>query len=85
MHGCLQTARLNGQGAVRNAGYLEWAATNDLIVVFPQNKYNYNTNMDCCWSTNQHQIGDDDYYNQNGIQNAAIRKLIARLTQKRDP
>lgn len=30
-------------------------------------------------------IGDSDYYNQNGIQNSAMRQLIARLVADRDP
>lgn len=35
MHGCMQTAAINGEVVFRNAGFLEYAASNDIITVFP--------------------------------------------------
>ncbi len=35
-HGCLQNIPLIGTDYVENAGYLQWAETNNIIVLFPQ-------------------------------------------------
>lgn len=35
LHGCLGTAAIIGEVTFRNIGFLEYAATNDIIVVFP--------------------------------------------------
>ena len=37
-HGCSGGASFIGTGFIENAGYLEWAATNDIVVLFPQIK-----------------------------------------------
>lgn len=51
MHGCGGfAARTAGQDLVRFAGFLEHAAANDVIVVFPQAMYNYFTNMFMCFA-----------------------------------
>jgi len=81
MHGCLQTAAVgNGEVALRNAGFLEYAASNDIIVVFPQNYYNYTSNMFCCWSHQDHTLGDPNSTNNLGIQNQVFKGMIDRLT-----
>ena len=78
------TAALLGEITIRNIGLMEWAATNDIIVVFPQNKYNYGSNLFCCWSHQDYSLPDENYFNNLGIQNAAFKRMIDRLTSERD-
>lgn len=84
LHGCMGTAALLGEITIRNIGLMEWAATNDIIVVFPQNKYNYGSNLFCCWSHQDYSLPDENYFNNLGIQNAAFKRMIDRLTSERD-
>ena len=62
-HGCLQSVKLIGQVYFRNIGFMEYAVTNDLIIVFPQNTYNLDSNLFDCWSHSNWMLPDKDYYN----------------------
>ena len=73
MHGALDSAAFLGDSWVRNAGFLEYAATNDLIVIFPQNTWNPVTNPFGLWSVQPSIIQDEDYYNRNGRQPQAFK------------
>ena len=48
IHGCEQGRNKIDGTFVKNAGYLEWAASNNLIVLFPQAKTN-TLNPKGCW------------------------------------
>lgn len=63
---------------------MEYAATNDIIVVFPQNKYNLFGNLYSCWSHQDYSLLDKDYYNNLGVQNKAFKSMIDRLTSAID-
>jgi len=80
----MQTAAINGEVAFRNAGFLEYAASNDIIAVFPQNYYNLGSNLFCCWSHQDYTLPDENSKNNLGIQNEAFRQMITRITSERD-
>lgn len=48
-HGCSQSKSSIGKEYLENTGYLEWAASNNLIVLFPQSVKNPPLNMNGCW------------------------------------
>ena len=64
LHGC---TAIIGEDLVRNSDFLEYAAANDMIIIFPQNMYNLLTNPFSCWSTSSSTLPDENYFNQNGI------------------
>ncbi|KAJ5068005.1 dipeptidyl peptidase four (iv) family [Anaeramoeba ignava] len=47
-HGCLQSTENIGEVFILNAGYLEWAEANNIVVVFPQTQSNV-LNPKACW------------------------------------
>lgn len=61
---------------VEQTGFLEWAAGNDLIVLFPQ-AAPFEGNDRGCWDF----WGGTgvDYYNNKGVQPNAIKKMIERI------
>jgi len=65
-HGCTQTSELIGDLVVRELGWLQWAANNDMIVVMPQVKWGDN-NVDACWSTEEYIISDPNAWNKDGV------------------
>ena len=48
-HGCGQEKQFLNEDYAQNTGYLEWAATNDLIVLFPQAVSAPFVNESGCW------------------------------------
>jgi hypothetical protein len=63
-HGCGGGSSYIGTGFIENAGYLEWAATNDIALVFPQIKGNkIQGQFQGCWDFFGY-TGDDYTLNQ---------------------
>lgn len=85
MHGCGFSAKVTGQDLVRFGGFLEYAASNDIIVVFPQAVYNYFTNMFMCFSFDGSMNLDPDFYNKNGVQPSSLKRMLDRATSPIDP
>ncbi len=79
-HGCQQTTRDLGDLFYMRAGYNEWAANNNIIVLYPQVVPQRWTNPKGCWDW----WGYDstDYYNKAGPQMAAVMAMIRRLAGK---
>jgi len=82
LHGC-ETAKSFVQNdeylydiVPKNWGYLEWAALNDMIVIFPQVKQT-NTNSRACWDTSGYT--DDNWFTNQGAQTQALKKMIERV------
>ena len=75
-HGCEQTAERVGDAVYRWAGYNDWAATNDIIVLYPQ-LISTRRNPGGCWDW----WGYDSayYYTKKGPQMAAVMAMIRRL------
>jgi hypothetical protein len=80
-HGCLQYQQLIADAFYAQAGYNRWAATNRIIVLYPQtiesNLIPYNPKG--CWDWWGYT--DSQFPTKNGKQIVAISKMIARLSE----
>ena len=81
-HGCLQDQQAIGDAYYANAGYNRWAATNKIIVLYPQTVASstipYNPNA--CWDFWGY---TDVNFNTNGGQQiVAIQKMIDRVASR---
>jgi len=61
MHGCYASAEDVGQTFLQKAGFLEWAAANDLIILYPQST---TVDKEDCWDF--YAKTSKDYYNNKG-------------------
>lgn len=86
IHGCEESADINGDVSVRWNGFVEYAASNDIILVFPQNKSHNRVVGDDeqCWSHYKGAIEDENFVNHNGIQQSAYKRLFERLGAPRE-
>jgi hypothetical protein len=79
-HGCLQSQQFIGDAFYAQAGYNRWAATNRIIVLYPQAAASdvipFNPNG--CWDWFAYT--DSHFATRRGLQIVAIRKMIARLS-----
>jgi len=77
-HGCQQGASTIGDTFIRHSGYLEVAATNRIVVLFPQVKPTTQPlNPLGCWDWWGYE--GDDYATQSGRQIKAVRAMIGAL------
>jgi poly(3-hydroxybutyrate) depolymerase len=77
-HGCKQGTKSIGDRFVKGAGYLEWAATNRLVVLFPQIEPSYvPLNPNGCWDWWGYE--GDAFAQHGGAQIAAVRAMIGAL------
>jgi len=82
-HGCRQTTQHIGLRFVENSGYVEWAQSNRLIVLFPQIVpqsgwgQSWIFNPRGCWDWWGYT--DADYATRKGHQIRAVRSMIERL------
>jgi poly(3-hydroxybutyrate) depolymerase len=77
-HGCKQGASFVGERFVRDAGYLEWAASNGIVLLFPQIEPSYQPlNPNGCWDW----WGYDgsDYATHDGAQIDAVWRMVSDL------
>ena len=82
-HGCRQGASFVGERFVREAGYLEWAATNRIVVLFPQIEEGLQPlNPNGCWDWWGYE--DARYALRDGPQMLAVRAMIADLRGETD-
>jgi poly(3-hydroxybutyrate) depolymerase len=82
-HGCRQGASFVGERFVREAGYLEWAATNRVVVLFPQIEAGMQPlNPNGCWDWWGYE--DARYALRDGPQMLAVRAMIAELRGEAD-
>lgn len=90
LHGCRQGVQDVGEAFVRDAGYNDWAAANDTIVLYPQVKP-VRPNWLLAWLPNN-PLGcwdwwgytGPDYAIKSGAQVAALRAMVERVTAPRD-
>ena len=84
IHGCKQNAASIGMAYVTDTGYLPWADSNNIVLLFPQttarNEYTLRgvVNPKACWNWWGYG-GDDNYHTRVGYQIAAIRSMVDRL------
>jgi poly(3-hydroxybutyrate) depolymerase len=82
-HGCRQNARAVGERFVREAGYNRWAATNRLIVLYPQAAASYSPfhfNPRGCWDWWGY--SGANYATREGAQIRAVKAMLDRLSSK---
>ena len=80
-HGCLQSQEVVGDAWYGHAGYNKWAATNRIIVLYPQTKASDvdPLNPDGCWDWWGYT--GTDFNTRSGKQIVAVQKMIDRFTQ----
>lgn len=78
-HGCKQYATAIGSDYFANAGYNQWADTNNLIVLYPQTVATTVTplNPNGCWDWWGY--NDGSYATKNGKQIQVVRAMLDRL------
>ena len=77
-HGCKQGASFVGEQFVRSAGYLEWAASNGIALLFPQVAPSYQPlNPNGCWDWWGYE--GSNYATHAGPQIAAVWRMINDL------
>ncbi len=75
-HGCKQTTDHIGEQFPTHAGYNAWAASNGIVVLYPQ-AWATSTNPNGCWDWWGYD--DADYATKTGRQMAAVKAMIDRL------
>lgn len=70
-----------GTTFVRHAGYVGWADTNSIVVLFPQAVSIPGLNPNGCWDWWGYT--DENYANKKGVQISAIRAMVDQLTAGR--
>lgn len=79
LHGCKQYATILGDAFYRNAGYNQWADTNQMIILYPQTVATTVTplNPNGCWDWWGYV--NSDFATKRGRQIASIRGMLDRL------
>ena len=75
-HGCQQAAENVGDAVYRHAGYNNWAASNNIIVLYPQ-LVATRSNPNGCWDWWRYDSAH--YYSKRSHQMAAVMAMIKRL------
>lgn len=81
-HGCKQYEGLVGNAVYKHAGYNQWAATNKIIVLYPQTVDNAALNPNGCWDwwgLNDILPRNREFTRKDGYQIAAIKRMLDRL------
>ncbi|MGB9493497.1 MAG: poly(3-hydroxybutyrate) depolymerase [Azonexus sp.] len=85
-HGCLQNADAIGRRFIDGAGYNEWAASNRIVVLYPQTvrryglafgSYRWLLNPKGCWDWWGYTGAN--YHTRDGVQMRAVRAMIETL------
>lgn len=86
LHGCMQGQSFVGDKFYKNAGFNEWAESNNMIVLYPQGVVSGTAgtpshNPVGCWDWWGYSGGasPNDYARRDGVQPTAIKKMIDRL------
>lgn len=75
-HGCKQDVDSVYDDFIRDAGYNRWAASNNIVVLYPQTTVSA-VNPNRCWDFWGY--SGNDYYGQKGKQIRAIKAMVDRL------
>lgn len=77
LHGCDQSAEVAGDRFIRNSGFLRWADTNGIVVLYPQAKKSL-PNPKGCWDWWGYE--SEPFFSRSNQQITAIVGMIQRLT-----
>merc|ERR1711934_281398 len=82
LHGCLQNYGSVGDEYIDNAGYNEWADTNNFIILYPQTiASSFNpSNGNACWNWWGYNNNPNTYDTQSGYQMNMIYEMIQRIS-----
>ena len=83
LHGCHQNVASIGMKYITDTGFLPWADSNNIVVLFPQTVARYDVallNPNACWDWWGYS-GDRNYATRYGHQIIAIRSMIDRIAQ----
>ena len=82
-HGCKQYEGKVHNAVYLHAGYNKWAATNKLIVLYPQTVANAALNPDGCWDWwgLSEALPNANFARRTGHQISAIKKMLDRLAE----
>lgn len=87
LHGCHETADslFYGIDSLSYGGRLAYAVPNDLIMLMPQAKFNFFSNIDECFDFNDHLTWWDDqaFITKRGRQIKALKAMLDRVIQPR--
>jgi hypothetical protein len=75
-HGCNQNVDSVFDDFIRDGGYDRWAASNHIVVLYPQTKISA-ANPNGCWDFSGY--SGSNYYTQDGPQMRAVKAMIDRL------
>jgi hypothetical protein len=75
-HGCDQNVDSVYDDFIRDAGYNRWAASNHIVVLYPQTKASA-ANPNRCWDFWGY--SGSNYYTRNGPQMRAVKTMVDRL------
>ena len=79
-HGCAQNRATVGDAFIKDTGYLQWAETNRLVVLFPQAERT-TANPQGCWDWWGYT--GPDFLTKDGPQIVAVRRMLERLAGPR--
>jgi poly(3-hydroxybutyrate) depolymerase len=79
LHGCNQSKSSIGTTFVEDTGYLEWAAQNNLIILFPQ-AIMTSDNESGCWDF--FGFTGDNYDSKDGEMPKAIMEILQQLQSR---
>jgi poly(3-hydroxybutyrate) depolymerase len=88
LHGCNQNAAKIDRAYVTDTGYLPWADSNNIVMLFPQTIARNDLSLEgvfnpnACWNWWGYG-GDNNYHTRVGYQIAAIRSMVDRLASGR--
>ena len=91
-HGCLQNAGEIGRRFIDGAGYNEWAASNRIVVLYPQTlrrhglawgSFRWLLNPKGCWDWWGYT--GENYHTRDGVQMRAVRAMIETLGMAPQP
>lgn len=81
LHGCKQSSELVGTDYITRTGYLQYAASNDIVVLFPQVQPD-ESNVNGCWDV----IGmknKRDYATNRAVQQDTLMRMIKRVSSSK--
>lgn len=84
LHGCKQNADTLGRTFVENTGYLNWADTNRIVVLFPQTKAS-RQNPAACWDWWGYTGAGGGYVTKSARQITVIKAMLDALTSGTKP
>mmetsp|Transcript_502 Transcript_502/g.538 ORF Transcript_502/g.538 Transcript_502/m.538 type:complete len:287 (+) Transcript_502:128-988(+) len=73
LHGCAMSYDYLGSVFIANAGYNEWAESNDIIIIYPQAQRWTDINPHACWDG--FGLSGPDYALKSGIQMSILYKM----------